>query len=250
MTDNKNKSPAVVTRSRKGSLKKTPTLSDISGLILESEARIKNFLKEEIAAVHERLEKFEHKLSCVQSQIVQTDDEVSKLRSVILDQQLQIESHEVKMREKNVIIQNIPEAEVSSEAGILRDDSEKLETLCRLANININPEDMVSLRRLGKRQSNSNRPLKVTLKKTEQKFKFLNNKKAISNNSELTQLFNNKIYINVDNSFLMQKEEYRLRQRLKELKREDPSCSSYIRAGVLYHDGVIDDKSDVRNQIF
>ena len=192
MTDNKNKSPAVVTRSRKGSLKETPTLSDISGLILESEARIKNFLKEEIAAVHERLEKFEHKLSCVQSQIVQTDDEVSKLRSVILDQQLQIESHEVKMREKNVIIQNIPEAEVSSEAGILRDDSEKLETLCRLANININPEDMVSLRRLGKRQSNSNRPLKVTLKKTEQKFKFLNNKKAISNNSELTHLFNKK----------------------------------------------------------
>ncbi|MEL7309091.1 MAG: hypothetical protein AAGK05_15315, partial [Pseudomonadota bacterium] len=114
----------------------------------------------------------------------------------------------------------------------------------------IRADDMSSFQRLGKRQQNKNRPLKVTLKNSSQKFQFLNKRESLSKNNDLMHTFKSKIYVNADNSFLVQKEEYRLRQKLKDLKREKPLLSSYIRSGVLYHAGKEIDRVNVKNQLF
>ena len=60
-------------------------------------ARVKKglcFLREEIAALSERIEKIENNLSSVHVQCIQIDSEVSKIKDVILNQQQQIEKNE------------------------------------------------------------------------------------------------------------------------------------------------------------
>ena len=94
------------------------------------------------------------------------------------------------------------------------------------------------------------RPIKMTLNTAELKFQLLNKRKHIISNDSLTKLFGNKIYINPDNSLIVQKEEQRLRARAKELKGESPNVTTYVRSGKLYHDGKVVDSVDVRNHLF
>ena len=106
------------------------------------------------------------------------------------------------------------------------------------------------MRRLGKRTSDKSRPLKIELKHKHLKFDFLNVRKSINSSKEIQKHFSKKIFINTDSSFLMRKEEFRLRERLREMKRNDPNMSSYIRAGVLYQDDRKVDEVDVCSHLF
>ena len=241
----------MLTRSRKGSLvKDNLTLQDIPALIRESEERIKNFLKTEIEAVNKRLDKFEASLFSVKANCDHLGNEITTIKEVIIDQQLKIESHEAKLRSNNIIVHNIPEDPVFYGPDKLEDDKSKMSVLCHLSDVKIKADDMSSFQRLGKRQQNKNRPLKVTLKNSSQKFQFLNNRGSLSKSNDLMHIFKAKIFVNADSSFLVQKEEYRLRQKLKDLKRDKPHTSSYIRSGVLYHGGKEVDRVNIKNQLF
>ena len=132
----------------------------------------------------------------------------------------------------------------------LIDDRDKIRFLCRHANVDIAKGDIVSVRRIGKKTSDKNRLLKIELKNTDQKFKFLNKRKDIIRNQDIQNCFQNKIFVNPDNSYLMQCEEHRLRQKLKEIKEEEPGVTCYIRSGLLYRSGSIIDKVNVCNQLF
>ena len=251
MSDKAKSSPAMQTRGRKGSLtKESVTLSDISALIRESEERIKGFFRTELEAVNNRLERFEATLFSVKNDCDQLEDEIAKIKRIINEQQIMIEKHESKIRECNVIVHNIPEAPVFSGKDKLSEDKEKILALCRVASVDVKSEDICSFERLGKRLPNRSRPLKITMRSASQKFEFLNKRKFISAHNDVIHFFNTKIYVNADSSLLVRKEEFRLRQRLKQLKHDKPDVSSYIRSGVLYHDGDALDKIDVRNQLY
>lgn len=240
----------VTTRGRKGSMKDSVTIDDIQNLILKSEERMKAFFREEIAVLTERLVRLEDSLSSVQTECVRLDDEVTKLKTVITSQQLQIEGNEQRLRANNLILHNISEDDLSHGPNRISNDREKVDVILKSCNTVLSSDDIMSYQRLGKRQSGKTRPLKITLKSTENKYQLLNRRRSVATNETIQQLFHKRIYINCDSSFLVQKEEFRLRQRLKQLKSEEPGSSIYIRSGVLYLDNSIIDKIDVKNQLF
>jgi len=236
-------------KTRKGSLKEV-SLSEVAELLRQSEERIKSFVKSEFDSLAERIDKIESKLSVVQTQCVRFDGELEKVKEVMSRQMLQLESHEKMLREQNVIVHNVPESDIKV-AGLTIDlDSAKIVALCEMVDVDIDSDDMVNLQRLGKRQPNKNRPLKIKFDNKELKFKMLNNRKKISSDENIKKSFGDKIYVNPDSSHLMQKEEFRLRQILNQLKIEKPETASYIRSGALYSNGAVVDRVDVRNQFF
>lgn len=156
----------------------------------------------------------------------------------------------VRFFNSTVIFHNVPEDDLSFGADRLKSDSEKINFIICSAQVKVEPTDVESLQRLGKRNDNKHRPLKITLSDTDAKFAFLNARKSISMNDTLRQVFHNRVYVNTDNSFLRQKEEFRLRQRLKDLKNEKANSRSFIPCGALYLNGSIVGKVDVRNHLF
>ena len=120
----------------------------------------------------------------------------------------------------------------------------------RQADVEVNSSDIVSLMRLGKPRENHPRPIKVIFKEPRTKFALLNKRKMISTSEELKKTFNERIFVNSDSSFLVLKEEYRLRRVLAELKSHDPASKCYIRSGTLFVNGLVHDEINIRNQMF
>lgn len=229
---------------------KEVSLTEVAELIRESEERLKAFVKSEFESLVERIDKIESRMSVVQTQCVHFDGELEKVKEVISQQMLQVESHEKKLRERNVIVHNMPESGITVAGETINHDSDKIMALCKMTDLDIVSKDVVNLQRLGKRQTNKNRPLKIQFREKEHKFKLLNNRNKISKDETIKRTFCHKIYVNPDSSHLMQKEEFRLRQKLHQLKDASPKIASFIRSGALYSDGVVVDKADVRNQLF
>ena len=126
-------STPIITRGRKASLKEynVLTIDDNSSLLMKSEERLKAFFRDEIAGLTKRLTKLEDSLSSVQTECAHLNDDVSKLKEVITNQQLQIESHERRTRANNLILNNIPEDDLSRGTESIADDSEKLDVILK-----------------------------------------------------------------------------------------------------------------------
>jgi hypothetical protein len=239
-------------RPRKGSVEhiKDPTKVDFAALLRETEERIKNCFKDEIKSVTERLDKIERNISVVQTECVRLDAEVTTIKRIIVLQQQSIERNEERLRESNLILNNIPENEVIHESKNLKSDPDKLVFIGNVSKVDLSSNDVVSTHRLGKKHGDKPRPLKVVLKDKDTKFKILNERKNVAQNKTLLKVFGSRVYINPDSSFLVQKENFRLRQRKKALNEEYPDIETYIRAGVLYHDGKPVDKVNIEKQLF
>lgn len=250
MPNNKTPPNPINTRGRKGSLKEPVTYEELTALLNDHEKRMRECFRDEISALVGRMQKIEDNLEKIQFECVNFESEVSQLKEIITKQQMQIESHEQKLRANNIIVHNIPESDMSNRNERLKTDEEKLDFVCRMGDVDVPRDDVFSIRRIGKRSDERTRPIKVVLRNAEVKFQFLNKRKMIATNRNIMDAFHNKVFVNPDNSFLVQKEEYRLRQKLKEIKSEDPNVTSYIRSGVLYSNGSIVDKIDIRSQMF
>ena len=207
-------------------------------------------IRDRISALSDKVSKLESRLGSVQAECVALESEVHKMKKIIVAQQQDIEKNERILRAKNLIFNNIHEGDMSSSLSPLQNDRDKLEFIMRAAKIDVGSEDILSLQRLGKRNGEKIRPLKIVLKDTDTKYKVLNRKKAIANNYEIKKTFDSIVFVNCDNSFLVQKEEFRLRQRLKELKMKNPGASCYIRSRSLYVDDTAVDEVDITNQLF
>ena len=90
---NKSTASTTITRGRKGSVKDSLTLDDVSSLIRQSEERIKSCFKDEIAALTEKIATLENNLSVVQTECSRLDFEVTRMKDIITNQQLTIENH-------------------------------------------------------------------------------------------------------------------------------------------------------------
>ena len=188
------KSPAN-TRARKGSLKDSLSPNDVLELIRASEERIKQCIKDEVSALTDKLSKIETTLCSVQNDCALLEAQVEKIKHVINCQQIQLEDGERRLREKNIIIHNIPETNVSTATEQLEDDFDKVRFLCRNVDIRRDRNDLVSMKRLGKRTSQKPRPIKVEMRHKELKIAFLNKRKSITRNQEIQTYFQNKVFV-------------------------------------------------------
>ena len=246
-----------LSRTRKGSVKdlqgskdNTSTSDDFASHLTALEERLKSFFREEIKSIHDRLASIEGSVSSLKSETVRLDNEITQMRDIVLNQQLRIEKHEEFVRAKNLIVHNIPEKEVNTSLLKLKNDVDKVAFLCDTVRIEIDTIDIEATQRLGRRNSDKPRPLKVSLRDKGKKFEMLNKRRNISSSDILVRTFGEKIFVNPDNSFLVQKEEARLRSELKKLKAQYPHASLYIRSGSLYLDGEIVDKVNIKKQLF
>ena len=80
---------------------------------------------------------------------------------------------EQKLRAPNLILHNIPEGAISLNGDIVDDDTEKIKTLCKSANIKVDENDFVSVTRVGKSKAEKSRPLLLTLKRPEKSSNFV-----------------------------------------------------------------------------
>ena len=98
-------------------LLKMMIFSNISNIINTSEEKIKKYFKDEINLLFNKIQELESSLSNVQLECVRRDNDIAKMKEIIVDQQLLIEKHEPKHRANNLIVHNIPEdATASGEA--------------------------------------------------------------------------------------------------------------------------------------
>ena len=94
-------SQAVSRKSKNASFNK----DQFKELILASEERMKSWYENKMDVFHETLTKVE---STVEVR-VEISDEITKLKKIVVQQQLRIEEDEKKQRATNIIIHNIPE---------------------------------------------------------------------------------------------------------------------------------------------
>lgn len=239
-------------RNRKGSIKdpKDSSDCDFSVLLRETEERMKSFFKEEIKGLHDRMSSIESSILSLKNECIRLDDNLLSMREVIVAQQKQIEKHESKFRERNLIVHNIPESDVINGIEKLKSDTDKLAFLCKASNIEIKANDISSSRRLGRQKSGKPRPIKIELGSKDAKYKLLNKRREILRNENLIKTFGRKIFVNPDQSFLVQREELRLRGEQSRLKSENPDSSVYLRSGVLYLNNSPVDRINVAHQLF
>lgn len=248
------------TRSRKASLKDTPKAEaavDFSSLLRECENRLKAFFKDEINSIKtdirsitDHLSSIDANISNLKTETVRLDEEIAKIKDVVKMQQLRIEKYEVNLRANNLIVHNIPENEVDGCKETLISEREKIAFLSEAVGVNLSLNDIALTQRLGKRSTNRPRPLKVCFKSKEQKYRLLNKRRDVSRNATLKQVFGATVYLNPDNTVLVQQEERRLRSRLQSLKIDDPDGIHYIRSGVLYSNGKEVDRVNMIPQLF
>ena len=151
------------------------------------------------------------------------------------------------MRGNNLILNNIPEEDLSHGAQSIVSDCEKVDVILQSSNSDLSSQEIVSYQRLGKRRAGKSRPLKIALKHSKDKYRLLNLGQSISMNETIIQTFYARVvFISCDCSFRVQKEEFRLRLRLKQRKFDKPSSKCYIRSDALYLDDFIIDKIDIK----
>ena len=159
------------TRGRKGSVKDqsaseaTASCShNFSEMLLASEQRLKNFFKDELQAIYNKLHQYETVVSSLQSECVRLDTTMMTMKKVIVEQQMIIEEHEEKLRANNLIIHNVPETTVKYEDDTLDTDSNKVVFMCGAVDVDIDTTDIAVIHRLGKKSSVKPRPIKVVMK--------------------------------------------------------------------------------------
>ena len=102
----------------------------------------------------------------------------------------------------------------------------------------------------GSSKKGHNRLLKVKFEDAASKYKVMRSQRNMRENNALVEAFG-RIYVNPDSTFLMRKEEKRLREKLKDLKvTAHETDMIYIRRGTLYRNNEVIDKINVANQLF
>ena len=224
------------------------TLEDMERLIRES----KNRIISRIDRIEERIASIEDSLTRNQTEQIRLDVQNDKLKDLIINQQMQIESIESRSRRNNLIFNGLSESDVHVNGMKLKNDIEKLNHLCKTINANFQDNVILSSTRLGKSNDKKNnpRPLKVVFNEFAAKNEVLYKERILRQTDSIQSAFGT-LYANKDSSFLMRKEEKRLRDALKALRSTSLNPDNiYLSSGKLYNDSIEVDRIDIRNQLF
>ena len=173
------------------------------------------------------------------------------IKAVIVNQQLYIEKIEYEKRKLNVVINNIPEESLNVDETALDTDKEKVKYLSSI----IHDDEYYSppverIHRLGRKQQGRNRPLLVRFSRQSDRDDFLFDQKKLRSNSKCSANLG-FIYVNRDSTFLVRKEEKRLRDRLKEMRRnKSENDKLYIKKDKLYLNDDVVDAMNIAHQLF
>ena len=219
-------------------------MNEIRDLMRQMETNICNKIDQVIA----RVSAIETKLEQVQAHQIQVDLDIKSIKDVIGVQQMFIERLEQSRRKNNLIFSGVPESPlIVDQDEVLDDDREKIAHICQLVDPDIDESD-ITVERLGSKTYGKPRIIKATFTNQKHRNEILRNQKIIRNSSVDRLKY---IYINKDSSFIMRKEEKRLRDHMKEAKSMNPSNDKiYIKSGKLMRNNCVIDQIHFANQLF
>ncbi len=122
-------------------------------------------------------------------------------------------------RKCNIILHNVTEKQSDNEEERTKHDREQLKELGKVCKESIKKEDLVQMKRLGKRNPNKPRPLLVEFKDEEKKHGLMSNLVNLSKASEGLR----KISVRHDLTKEQRDEEKKLREEAKKMEAEDKS---------------------------
>ena len=233
--------------SRANSLTDGSPTDDLRQLIIGLEAKIISRLD----SIETKISAIDSRLDMMQAEQIRLKNENDQIKDLVISQQRQIERMENASRACNAIFSAVPEGSVQFEGETLTDDESKVRALCVAAvGQSFDCDHIESCVRLGGSKKGHNRLLKVTFEDAASKYKVMRSQRNMRENNALVEAFG-RIYVNPDSTFLMRKEEKRLREKLKDLKATAHGTDMiYIRRGTLYRNNEVIDKINVANQLF
>jgi hypothetical protein len=225
------------------------TLLDIQKLIAESEQRVVAHVNKKFEALSTKIDNLEASITAIKAVQAQQETDISNIKEVVVQQQLQIEAFEDRERRCNLIISNLPESDVTFKNSTLSSDADKVKAL--IGEIvpeteGVNPGDVLEVTRIG-RPGKFPRIVKLRLPDMNCRNKILRSSKGL--NSPGVQQSFGRLFVNKDMSYLRRLEEKRLRVRSKELSAQYPG-QVRLRNGKLFLGPAIRDSVDFRNQLF
>lgn len=233
---------------RSGSLNSTTafSLEDVRLLISQSEDRI----LAKLDTVATSLATLTRRLDNIQAEQYRLSLDMTSVKDLVVKQQEQIERMEAEKREKNLVFSNVPEEDIMVNDLILESDIDKLEYLCGVIDKEIDRNDFFSCSRIGRPKAGHKRLLLIKFEDVKHRNRVLFSQKALRDDKLCTSKFG-QIYVNKDSTFLIRKEEKRLRERLKEVRADCcPGDKVFIRSGKLYLNSKVVDEIKISNQIF
>ena len=76
--------------------------------------------------------------------------------------------------------QNCDRAQHSASVSLLSDENKKIDFIFQSANLDIDADDVVSIKRIGTRYFNKSWPVKIVLKSRDKNYQFLNKRRHIA----------------------------------------------------------------------
>ena len=228
------------TRNRSGSLQ----FDDVKQLF----DRLEEKLSSQIAGVVTKIEGIEKSINALQANQIRIDNEIDKVKEVIIKQQLYIERLEAEKRANNVVVNGVSESAVKTDDEELKTDKAKIEYLADI--VNADGLEIETVFRIGRMNSKTPRPLLVRFSNKKDRNSFLFQQKKLREDDDCRAYFG-PVFVNRDSTYLVRGEEKRLRDRMKEMRpklRDDERV--YIKNDKLYHNDEVIDSMDISKQLF
>ena len=151
------------TRNRSGSLQ----FDDVKQLF----DRLEEKLSSQIAGVVVKIEGIEKSINALQVNQIRIDNEIDKVKEVIIKQQLYIERLEAEKRANNVVVNGVSESAVKTDDEELKTDKAKIEYLADT--VNADGLEIETVFRIGRMNSKRPRPLLVRFSNKKDRNSFL-----------------------------------------------------------------------------
>ena len=198
----------------------------------------------------EKVDAIETRIDDIQVEQIRVTTDIEKIKDIIVDQQRLIEKHEADRRLPNLIISGLNESPVTFNGHELTDDVAKIRFLCKEVSPSVRDEDISFCVRLGKRNADRPRIVKVGFNHIPMRNQLLFSQLTFRRNDNLTNTLG-KIFVNPDSTVLVRLEEKRLREALSDLRKTaKPDDKIYIKKGELIMNSSVVDKVNIRNQLF
>ena len=204
------------------------SVQDILKINAHSNKSIEAKLDTFISHANIKLENMNKRMEFLEAENTKKDDENAVLKDIIVNMQSCLNKSDSDKRNKNVIIQGIPEGKISVENMDLECDLDKIKWLLKLTgNEYFNNETInnLDISRLGKPKHGYNRTIKIICQSNVEREAFLKGANKLKNLAKPWR----KVYIKKDQHPVYIGENNRLRRKMNELKKIPGNANRVIK---------------------
>lgn len=206
-----------------------------------------NDIKDELKTIKGELQdqktnitKLTNEMTEIKNTCEKQKEEITSLSNVVIQQQQYLEKLDTEKRRTNMIMTGIKDAKYAQENNLCMKTKDILET------IGVNEEIRQSLKITRINGSNQETAvMKLCFNSTVDRDATRNKAKRLKE----TDLYKH-IYLKADRTPLASKEDYRLRQKKRQLTMDNPDANITLRNGILSLNGRKVDEFNIVNQIF